>query len=91
MSRRSPRNGPERRSEVPGRQREFQQPLEGVEINAPKTIGFYLPGGTGPVAGTEIDPSKQFSEEMSAASTGDGRLNWVGGFFMSRFWSTWIP
>ncbi len=76
-------------TEVQEGSEDFNNPLEGVEINAPKTIGFYLPNGTGPVAGTEIDPSKQFSEEIRAASTGDGRFNWVGGFFMSRFWSNY--
>ena len=67
----------------------FNNPLSGVEINAPGTIGFYLPGGTGPVQGTETDPSKQFSEEIRAASTGDGPFKWVGGLFYSRFQSVW--
>jgi iron complex outermembrane recepter protein len=66
----------------------FNNPISGVEINAPATIGYYLPGGTGPVQGTETDPSKQFSQEIRAASTGNGRLNWVGGLFYSHFKST---
>jgi iron complex outermembrane recepter protein len=66
----------------------FNNPISGVEINAPGTIGFYLPGGTGPVQGTETDPSQQFSQEIRAASTGDGRLTWVGGVFYSHFKST---
>jgi outer membrane receptor protein involved in Fe transport len=66
----------------------FNSPISGVEINAPGTIGFYLPGGTGPVQGTETDPSRQFSQEIRAASTGDGPLNWVGGLFYSHFKST---
>ncbi len=66
----------------------FNNPLSGVEINAPGTIGYYLPGGTGPVQGTETDPSKQFSEEIRAASTGNGPFKWVGGLFYSRFKST---
>jgi iron complex outermembrane recepter protein len=66
----------------------FNNPISGVEINAPGTIGFYLPGGTGPVQGTETDPSKQFSQEIRAASTGDGRLTWVGGVFYSHFKSS---
>jgi iron complex outermembrane receptor protein len=66
----------------------FNNPISGVEINAPATIGFYLPGGTGPVQGTETDPSSQFSQEIRAASTGDGRLTWVGGVFYSHFKST---
>jgi iron complex outermembrane recepter protein len=66
----------------------FNNPISGVEINAPGTISFYLPGGTGPVQGTETDPSRQFSQEIRAASTGDGPLNWVGGLFYSHFKST---
>jgi iron complex outermembrane receptor protein len=66
----------------------FNNPISGVEINAPGTIGFYLPGGTGPVQGTETDPSRQFSQEIRAASTGDGPLNWVGGLFYSHFKSS---
>jgi len=67
----------------------FNNPISGVEINAPGTISLYLPGGTGPVQGTETDPSKQFSQELRAASSGDGPLNWVGGLFYSHFKSTW--
>jgi outer membrane receptor protein involved in Fe transport len=66
----------------------FNSPISGVEINAPGTISYYLPGGTGPVQGTETDPSKQFSQEIRAASTGDGAFNWVGGLFYSHFKST---
>jgi iron complex outermembrane receptor protein len=67
----------------------FNNPLSFVEVNIPGTISFYLPGGTGPVQGTETDPSKQFSEEIRAASTGDGPLKWVGGLFYSHFQSVW--
>ena len=67
----------------------FNNPLSFVEVNTPGTISFYLPGGTGPVQGTETDPSKQFSEEIRAASTGDGPLKWVGGLFYSHFQSVW--
>ena len=67
----------------------FNNPLSGVEINSPGTIPYYLPGGTGPVQGTETDPSKQFSEEIRAASTGEGPLKWVGGLFYSKFQSIW--
>ena len=66
----------------------FNNPISGVEINAPGTIGYYLPGGTGPVQGTETDPSRQFSQEIRAASAGDGPLNWVGGLFYSHFKSS---
>jgi outer membrane receptor protein involved in Fe transport len=67
----------------------FNNPLSGVQINAPGTISYYLPGGTGPVQGTETDPSKQFSEELRAASTGTGPFKWVGGLFYSKFQSIW--
>ena len=67
----------------------FNNPLSGVEINAPGTISYYLPGGTGPVQGTETDPSKQFSQELRAASTGEGPFKWVGGLFYSHFQSVW--
>jgi len=67
----------------------FNNPLSFVEVNQPGTIGYYLPGGTGPIQGTETDPSKQFSEEIRAASTGDGPLKWVGGLFYSNFQSVW--
>jgi iron complex outermembrane recepter protein len=67
----------------------FNNPLSFVEVNIPGTISFYLPGGTGPVQGTETDPSKQFSEEIRAASTGEGPLKWVGGLFYSHFKSVW--
>ena len=60
-----------------------------VEVNQPGTISYYLPGGTGAIQGTETDPSKQFSEEIRAASTGDGPLKWVGGLFYSNFQSVW--
>jgi len=34
--------------------------------------------GTGPIPGTEIDRTTQFSEELRAASSGSGPLQWVG-------------
>jgi outer membrane receptor protein involved in Fe transport len=67
----------------------FNNPLSGVEINAPGTIPFYGAGGTGPAYGTEIDPSRQFSEELRAASLGNGALKWVAGLYYSRFWSSY--
>ena len=50
---------------------------------------FYGPNGTGPIYGLELDPSNQFSEELRAASTGDGPLKWVGGVYYSKFQSNW--
>jgi iron complex outermembrane receptor protein len=45
--------------------------------------------GTGPVVGTETDPSSQVSEELRIASTGDGPLKGVAGVFYSDFNSQW--
>lgn len=50
---------------------------------------YYGPNGTGPIFGLELDPSNQFSEELRAASTGDGPLKWVGGVYYSKFQSNW--
>jgi iron complex outermembrane receptor protein len=55
----------------------------------PNTRVFYGSNGTGPISGTEVDPSHQFSEELRAASSGDGRLSWVAGLFYSNFKSNW--
>jgi iron complex outermembrane recepter protein len=51
--------------------------------------GFYGPTGSGAEVSTEIDPSKQFSEELRLSSNGDGRLGWVGGLYYSRIASKW--
>lgn len=47
-------------------------------------------GGMGPISWTELDKTAQFSQELRAASTGDGRFQWLGGLFYSRFASTFI-
>jgi iron complex outermembrane receptor protein len=67
----------------------FNNPGSAVEANYPGTIGYYLPGGTGPIYGVETDPSRQFSQEVRVASTGDGPLKWVGGVFYSRYRAVW--
>jgi outer membrane receptor protein involved in Fe transport len=36
----------------------------------------------------ETDSTRQFSEELRLASTGQGPLQWIGGLFFSRFEST---
>ena len=51
--------------------------------------GFYGPAGSGAEVSTEIDPSKQLSEELRLNSNGDGRFNWVGGLYFSRIQSKW--
>jgi len=63
---------------------DLQSPAFGFNVGS-----FYGPGGEGPVAATEIDPSWQISEEVRIASNGDGPLKWVGGFFYSGFYSDW--
>jgi iron complex outermembrane recepter protein len=44
-------------------------------------------GGVGPASITENDKSSQFSEELRVASTGNSRLQWLGGLFYSKFTS----
>jgi iron complex outermembrane receptor protein len=60
--------------------------LAGIGANSET---FYGPLGTGPISGTETDPSQQFSQELRAASSGNGRLSWVAGLFYSNFKSDW--
>jgi len=54
-------------------------------------LPFYGPNGvgTGPVVGTETDPSNQISEELRVTSNGDGPLKGVAGVFYSDFNSQW--
>src|SRR6202167_1336066 len=70
----------------------FENPYTCITI-APDCgqLPFYGPNGvgTGPVVGTETDPSSQFSEELRIASTGDGPLRGVAGVFHSDFKSQW--
>ena len=44
---------------------------------------YYIPdGGLGPLAVTEVDGTRQFSEEVRLTSTGETRFKWlIGGFF----------
>jgi iron complex outermembrane receptor protein len=81
----------------------LQGPLVGLNpipnpAGSPPTYGDCLPDapspftgpcGTGPIPGTEIDRTTQFSEELRAASSGSGPLQWVGGVFYSQFRSDW--
>jgi len=50
---------------------------------------YYGPTGSGPIYAFEADPSNQYSEELRAASSGDGDWRWVGGAYYSRFSSSW--
>lgn len=54
-------------------------------------LPFYGPNGvgSGPVVGTETDPSNQVSEELRVSSNGDGPLKGVAGVFYSDFNSQW--
>ena len=63
----------------------FENSLDGF----PNSGTFYGPDGTDPIFGYEVDPSRQFSEELRAASNGEGRLEWVVGLFYSDFNSNW--
>jgi iron complex outermembrane recepter protein len=42
-------------------------------------------GGFGPVAGTERDRAYQFTQEARLTSSGNGRLQWIVGFFYGRY------
>ena len=70
----------------------FENPYTCITI-APSCgqLPFYGPNGvgSGPVVGTETDPSRQFSEEFRVASTADGPLKGVAGVFYSNFKSEW--
>lgn len=71
---------------------DFNNPDTGATFasnNGLPNPGYYGPAGSGVVHGLENDPSSQFSDELRFASTGDGRLTWVGGVYYSKFWATW--
>ncbi len=73
---------------------DFNNPLSGATLasNTNSTgpqPGYYGPGGTGTVVGTEDDPSSQLSSEIRLASNGNGPLQWVLGAFASNNFSTW--
>jgi outer membrane receptor protein involved in Fe transport len=51
--------------------------------------GYYGPTGSGEVYGKEVDPSRQFSEELRFASKTGGPLTWVAGAYYSDYASTW--
>ena len=70
----------------------FENPFTCITV-APNCgeLPFYGPNGvgSGPVVGTETDPSSQVSEELRIASTGDGPLSGIAGVFYSDFNSQW--
>jgi outer membrane receptor protein involved in Fe transport len=73
---------------------DFNNPQSGAtlasnaDINGPQA-GYYGPGGTGTVIGTENDPTRQLSSELRLASKGDGPLQWVAGAYASDYHATW--
>lgn len=42
-----------------------------------------------PIAYAEVDPSRQFAQELRLTSHDTGALHWVGGFFFSALHSVW--
>jgi len=70
----------------------FENPFTCISI-APACgeLPFYGANGvgSGPVVGTETDPSSQFSEEIRIASTAEGPLKGVAGVYYSDFKSQW--
>jgi iron complex outermembrane recepter protein len=70
----------------------FENPFTCITI-APNCgeLPFYGANGvgSGPVGGTETDPSNQFSEELRIASVGEGPVRGVAGVFYSDFNSQW--
>jgi iron complex outermembrane recepter protein len=78
----------------------FNNPLEGITYNSNNGLpnpGYYGPPGapysptygSGPESGQEIDPSRQFSEELRLTSKGNATLSWVTGLYYSHFNSLW--
>jgi len=83
-----------RSTQVQDGSEDFNNPQSGAtlasnnNLNGPQP-GYYGPGGTGSVVGTEDDPTRQLSSEIRLASRGGGPLQWVAGAFASDYWSTW--
>lgn len=81
-----------RSTQVEDGSEDFNNPLTGASWaanNALPNPGYYGPNGTGTIRGKEDDPSRQFTQEVRAASRGDGPLTWVAGVYYSSFASTW--
>lgn len=53
------------------------------------SASYYGPNGTGPIDALELDPSNQFSEELRAASSGEGPWKWLVGLYYAKFQSNW--
>jgi len=83
-----------RSTQVQDGSEDFNNPQSGAtlasnnNINGPQP-GYYGPGGTGTVVGTEDDPTRQLSQELRLESKGGGPFQWVAGAYASDYWSTW--
>jgi outer membrane receptor protein involved in Fe transport len=83
-----------RSTQVEDGSEDFNNPATGATLASEKNPGgpqpgYYGPGGTGAVVGTEDDPSRQVTSELRLASKGDGRFQWVVGGYASDYSATW--
>jgi iron complex outermembrane receptor protein len=81
-----------RSTQVQDGSEDFNNPNTGATYasnNGLPNPGYYGPGGSGVVYGREVDPSRQFSEELRLTSKGAQRLTWVAGAYYSSFYSLW--
>lgn len=83
-----------RSTQVQDGSEDFNNPQSGATLASNTNLagpqpGYYGPGGTGTVVGTEDDPTRQLSTEVRLASKGGGPLQWVTGAYASDYWSTW--
>jgi outer membrane receptor protein involved in Fe transport len=83
-----------RSTQVEDGSEDFNNPATGATLASEKNPsgpqpGYYGPGGTGTVVGTENDPSRQVSQEFRLASKGDGPFQWVIGAYASDYAATW--
>jgi len=53
------------------------------------SASYYGSTGTGAIYSYEVDPSKQFSQELRLTSNGNGRLKWLVGAYFADFKSSW--
>ena len=84
-----------RSSQVEEASEAFNSPVTGVTNYATGVAAacsgqsYYGPCGSGPEAGVENDPTRQWTSELRFASKGEGPLSWVGGLYYSDYWSLW--
>jgi iron complex outermembrane recepter protein len=70
------------------RSRQIEDSVEPIQ-NAFMFPSYYTAGGLGigPAYGSELDSTRQFSQEIRIASRGDGNLKWLVGGYYSDFHS----